>query len=112
MSLDSILLCLGMWADQRGYVDRVWVFGSRVRGDHREDSDLDILIDYNTDHVGGPNDPPNDHDELEVEVGCTLHLPESTTLVPYESIRSAPVVRKLGKVLCVMTPRVPRSPNV
>lgn len=24
----------------------VWVFGSRARGDNREDSDLDVLIDY------------------------------------------------------------------
>ena len=31
---------------EKYYVTRIGVFGSRVRGDYREDSDLDVLIEY------------------------------------------------------------------
>jgi uncharacterized protein len=27
-------------------ITELWVFGSRARGDHRPDSDLDVLVDY------------------------------------------------------------------
>ena len=33
------------WVDDVPYLRRVYLFGSRVRGDHRPDSDVDIGID-------------------------------------------------------------------
>lgn len=32
-------------------VQRAWIFGSYARGEEREDSDVDILVDFD-DHVG------------------------------------------------------------
>ena len=32
-------------------VERAWLFGSYARGDQREDSDVDILVDFDS-HVG------------------------------------------------------------
>jgi uncharacterized protein len=34
------------WAEKNPVVIRIWIFGSRSRGDHREDSDLDIAIEH------------------------------------------------------------------
>lgn len=33
------------WASTKPKIKRLWVFGSRARGDHRSDSDLDIAIE-------------------------------------------------------------------
>jgi len=32
------------WAAQRSEIAEVWLYGSRARGDHREDSDIDLAI--------------------------------------------------------------------
>ena len=32
------------WADSKGIIRRAWVFGSRIKGNYRNDSDLDIAI--------------------------------------------------------------------
>jgi predicted nucleotidyltransferase len=32
------------WAQSKREISEVWVFGSRVRGDHRSDSDLDVAV--------------------------------------------------------------------
>jgi predicted nucleotidyltransferase len=36
---------IALWASTTRMVDRVYFFGSRVRNEHREDSDLDIAIE-------------------------------------------------------------------
>ena len=36
---------LRVWASSNSFVRRLWVFGSRVRGWHRPDSDLDVAIE-------------------------------------------------------------------
>ena len=33
------------WAASKPFVQRMWVIGSRARGDHRPDSDLDVAIE-------------------------------------------------------------------
>lgn len=40
------------WAEANQFVTRIWFFGSRVRGDHRPDSDLDVAVE----HQAGPGD--------------------------------------------------------
>lgn len=35
------------WAESKPFVKRLWVFGSRTRGDHKPDSDLDVAIEIN-----------------------------------------------------------------
>ena len=41
---------LAAWAAQKSLVGQLWVFGSRARGAHREDSDLDIAIKLDMQH--------------------------------------------------------------
>jgi predicted nucleotidyltransferase len=41
----GILLAIVRWSESKPQVMRTWVFGSRVRGDNRPDSDLDIGIE-------------------------------------------------------------------
>lgn len=36
---------LSTWAVKKPLVNRLWLFGSRVRGDHRPDSDVDVAIE-------------------------------------------------------------------
>ena len=43
-SLENAMPVVAWWARQQRLVERVYFFGSRVRGDHRPDSDLDIAV--------------------------------------------------------------------
>ena len=43
--LDAISISIALWARCQPIVRRVWLFGSRVRDDFREDSDLDIAVE-------------------------------------------------------------------
>jgi predicted nucleotidyltransferase len=36
------------WAERKAIVKRVWLYGSRVRGNHNPDSDLDVAIEHDT----------------------------------------------------------------
>lgn len=45
MQLTEIQALLIAWATQKPLVSRLWLFGSRVRGDHRPDSDVDVAIE-------------------------------------------------------------------
>jgi len=45
MELTQIAEILAAWAVQKPLIKRVFVFGSRVRGDHDEQSDLDVAVE-------------------------------------------------------------------
>ena len=45
MQLDQIVSVLAIWATKHQLVGRAWVFGSRVRGEERHDSDIDIAVE-------------------------------------------------------------------
>ena len=45
MELTQIAEILAVWAVQKPLIKRVFVFGSRVRGDHDEQSDLDVAVE-------------------------------------------------------------------
>jgi|KBSSwiStaDraftv2_1062776.scaffolds.fasta_scaffold00845_20 predicted nucleotidyltransferase len=36
---------LRLWAAGNPLIVRLWLYGSRARGDHRDDSDLDIAVE-------------------------------------------------------------------
>ncbi|WP_297487897.1 nucleotidyltransferase family protein [Thermococcus sp.] len=60
-------------------VEEVIIFGSRVRGDSREDSDLDVLL------VLRDRIKPEDWDRIgELSAGLTLELGVSVMIVPHE----------------------------
>ncbi len=56
----------------------LFLFGSRARGDHRADSDIDLFIDYPTDRV------PNLFQliELELALAAEFGVPVSITTRP------------------------------
>ncbi|SDT24961.1 nucleotidyltransferase domain-containing protein [Pseudomonas chlororaphis] len=45
MHIDLIANVVSAWAEKHKSISRVWLFGSRVRGDHRDDSDIDIAVE-------------------------------------------------------------------
>lgn len=55
MDLSQIGAAVAKWARSKPIVMRVYLFGSRVRGDHRPDSDLDIAVELvpDLDESGG-----------------------------------------------------------
>ena len=53
---ESLRESLRTWAAAKPLVNRLWVFGSRARGDHRQDSDLDIAIELDLTAAGGCDD--------------------------------------------------------
>ena len=60
-------------------VEEVIIFGSRVRGDFREDSDLDVLL------VLRDGIKPEDWDRIgELSAELTLELGVSVMIVPHE----------------------------
>lgn len=44
MDLVQIVAALAQWADRYNVIERIVLFGSRVRGDNRADSDLDVAL--------------------------------------------------------------------
>src|SRR5207253_8872198 len=42
--LESWSLTLVSWASNKPQIAEVWLFGSRARGDNRDDSDLDVAV--------------------------------------------------------------------
>ena len=53
MELPAIASTLANWSAGKPLVSRVWVFGSRARGDHRSDSDVDVAIELDLAHSEG-----------------------------------------------------------
>lgn len=45
MALTSAAKIVASWAKENPSISRVWFFGSRVRGNHKADSDLDIAVE-------------------------------------------------------------------
>ena len=41
------------WAEDKPLVNRAWIFGSRVRGDHRDDSDIDVAVELDMHAIRG-----------------------------------------------------------
>ena len=51
MDLETIKGILNNWAASKILINRVWVFGSRAKGTHKPDSDLDIAIELDINHL-------------------------------------------------------------
>ncbi len=56
MELDVASDMLIKWATNNQLVSRLWLFGSRVRGENRPDSDIDIAIELDMSAVKGTDD--------------------------------------------------------
>jgi uncharacterized protein len=55
MELEEVARVVSRWARTKPIVRRAYLFGSRVRGEHRVDSDIDIAVELepNLDESGG-----------------------------------------------------------
>jgi len=53
MDIETIKNSLSSWAAGKSLIGRLLIFGSRVRGDHRPDSDLDIAIELDLSATSG-----------------------------------------------------------
>lgn len=45
---DTDIQAIRRWAESQPIIKRVWLFGSRVRGTERPDSDLDIAVEHDS----------------------------------------------------------------
>ncbi len=91
ISLDGIIAKLRVLEPQiRAYgVTRLAVFGSRVRGDHRPDSDLDILVEHDPSRRFGWNELWNVMRLCEDATGLAPHVMTPGELTPRMSERMA-----------------------
>jgi len=46
MGIDKLTIALRLWAGEKPFIRRVFIFGSRAKGTYGEDSDLDIAIEF------------------------------------------------------------------
>ena len=119
MSLDlpTLTETVATWADQNPHVAQAYLFGSRVRGDHHPNSDLDVCA---LPPSGGISteclqwwrlDPEVRFESLRLALlPVQLHIawkPDDPTL---EWMRSVAfdidrIVLRVRKVICVLTPR-------
>lgn len=50
-SIEAIRAAVDSWARGEPLVRFVWLFGSRARGDHRPDSDIDLAVSHDIDPI-------------------------------------------------------------
>lgn len=60
----------------------LYVYGSRARGDHSPDSDLDIFVDYNADKKFSLMDLAGIKHLIEDELGLEVHITTHNSLHP------------------------------
>ena len=53
MEMSQVARMISTWAQEKPLVKRAYIFGSRVRGDHRPDSDIDIAVELDPDMFRG-----------------------------------------------------------
>lgn len=51
MDIEQIKGIVQTWAATQPEITKVWLYGSRVRGTHRPDSDLDVAVQVRGDHT-------------------------------------------------------------
>jgi predicted nucleotidyltransferase len=116
--LQTLAETLAQWIDAAPGVPAIYLFGSRVRGDHRLNSDVDVRVFLNEWKVSDgvtidwwTKQNETDFAELKPKLPGSLHIHRETTDAADENIRKGmknPVLT-VGKAVCVWTPRVKPS---
>ncbi|MHB2166070.1 nucleotidyltransferase domain-containing protein [Alsobacter sp. R-9] len=115
MTLLELARILDDWIAPAPGVDGVYLFGSRVRGDHRPDSDVDIRLFVER---WGGDDATADwwervneirYADLEARLPGPLHLIRDPDNVVDPLIAAGDEVLRVGRCVCVRTPRKPTS---
>jgi len=101
---------LDAWFQNIPCVTNVYLFGSRVRGDHRPDSDVDLHIDFDfgKDLTAWILANDNDFHELKQELPgpLSIHIEIGDVTIPIVQQAGKNPVLTIGKVICVYTPRI------
>lgn len=107
--LINLVRVIADWAERWGVFEKVYVFGSRVRGDHRPDSDLDIVWVFGGPYPEGAVQRWNDDtavDDLETRTGLKVHFPRDDDEIERRVMAAARAPYfVVGKVVCVSMPR-------
>jgi predicted nucleotidyltransferase len=111
--LERLAKIIAHWAESLP-LKQVYIFGSRVRGDHKANSDLDVAVEYAdfpTEQEMANWQCENDTDfaKLKSALGVTLSLHPEPNDAAWPAIRAGaktPVL-VIGKVCCVMTRATP-----
>lgn len=115
-SLKKLASIVAEWAKPFPILETVYIFGSRVRGDHHAESDLDIALDFDI-SKGSSEITPFDEEEQSECAGLKALLPSGIKLSVHKfpddkawpAIRAGECVLRKGKVRCVFTPPWPTS---
>lgn len=110
--LKSLAHVIAQWADQRPAIQRVYIFGSRVRGDNRPDSDLDVAIEFAPTLTTEATWDWTQHSrvvgaELKAALGGiepALHAQKDDGAWPAIREAAKDPVLTVGKVICCATP--------
>jgi len=106
VELPEVAKVVSVWARGKPLVKRVYLFGSRVRGDHRPESDIDIAVELDplafrgSDESGGHAtwmfEAPAWREELEHLIPLKLQLeryhPEQTPTIGKGLLESSQLV--------------------
>ena len=88
---------------ERFHPDRIILFGSRARGDHRPDSDLDLFIEMNVDPSVPPRERARRIRESFVPYPCAMDLivytPEESAYWREAAASLPAMVYREGKIL-------------
>ena len=103
--LDQLVSILANWAGPATSAT-VYLYGSRVRGEHKPKSDVDIAIDF-----GSPPDDEtvdwwsfnnsNEFKDINAKLPGALQVLEHDDTVFQSKVRSGPIVHRRGNVVCV-----------
>jgi predicted nucleotidyltransferase len=105
------------WCEPATGLEHVYLFGSRVRGDHRPDSDVDLRIfmgEWRPDAAATEwwtQQNVSDFEELKAELPGPLAIHRDSPDLADEAIRAGarqPLLT-VGKVVCVWTPPIHKT---
>jgi predicted nucleotidyltransferase len=111
--LQQLAETLARWADEAPGVPAVYLFGSRVRGDHRPDSDIDVRLFLNKWEANNATalwwhaQNETDFAELKSQLPGKLSIHRETHDEVDKHIVAAKPVLVVRKVICVWTPPKP-----
>ena len=71
------------YLEEKYGITEIGLFGSVVRNEHNEDSDIDILISYDSKKMGSLFRYIELQEELERMFGRKVHLTNKKTIIPY-----------------------------
>lgn len=108
--LEELAAKIAEWADTCPAIKEVYLFGSRVREDHRPDSDVDIHVkfDYSRnleDFKKWQEDNDNDFIDLKKNLPGPLSLHQDNDDAVLPDLENGIKKYVFRKVICVETPR-------